>query len=238
MTSALVLGAVVVLLGAVVQGAAGYGMNLLAAPVLTLVDPQLVPVPLLLLSSTHAVLAAIREHTHVDWRGVAWTMAGRLPGTAIGVLIVVLLPQGPFSIVVGIAVLTCVVLSLTAWHPRPRPPALVIGGLAGGTFGTAATTGGPPVAILYQHERGPIIRSTMAMYFLCGSLISVAGLALGGQVDETALMQAAVLLPGMLLGFVLSNPVKKVLDTGWMRPTVLGISGLSATVLIARTVVG
>jgi uncharacterized membrane protein YfcA len=53
----------VVLLGALVQGAVGYGMSLIAAPLLVLVDPALVPVPLLLLTTVHATLAVVR-----DWR--------------------------------------------------------------------------------------------------------------------------------------------------------------------------
>ncbi|MDV6012192.1 TSUP family transporter [Haloechinothrix sp. LS1_15] len=238
MSYALVIAALVILLGAIVQGAAGYGMNLVAAPILALVDPALLPAPLLLLAAVHAILAATRERHHVDWSGVGWTMVGRLPGTVIGVIIVATLPQGPFAIVVGVVVLACVLLSLTSWHPRPTPGALTLGGGVGGIFGTAATIGGPPIALLYQHQRGPTIRSTLAMYFLLGSLLSVAALAVGGQVDTTALLQAAALLPFMLLGFALSNPVKRFLDTGWMRTAVLTVASVSAAVLIVENAVG
>ncbi|MDQ3385935.1 MAG: sulfite exporter TauE/SafE family protein, partial [Actinomycetota bacterium] len=41
--SALVI--VAVLVGALVQGSIGFGLNLIAAPVLALVDPDLVPGP-------------------------------------------------------------------------------------------------------------------------------------------------------------------------------------------------
>ncbi|MBA0125777.1 sulfite exporter TauE/SafE family protein [Haloechinothrix sp. YIM 98757] len=238
MTQALLVAGLALFLGAVVQGAAGYGMNLLAAPVLALVDPSLVPVPLLLVSTVHAVLAVAREHRHTDWSGVGWAIAGRVPGVALGVLIVASLAPRPFSVVVGLSVLVCVLLSVTTWHPRPTPRALVLGGVAGGTFGTAATIGGPPIALLYQHENGATIRSTMAVYFVCGSLLSIGGLALGGQVHSDPVLQAGTLLPFMLTGFVLSNPLRRFLDAGWMRPAVLLIATASALALLVRSLVG
>ena len=71
----------VIALSALVQGAVGYGMALVAAPLLALVDPMLVPVPLILLTSGHALLAVIRDGRYADWPGIGWAMLGRLPGT-------------------------------------------------------------------------------------------------------------------------------------------------------------
>ncbi|HEX8936169.1 MAG TPA: hypothetical protein VF788_18710 [Pseudonocardiaceae bacterium] len=56
LSSTLRAAALVVTLGTLVQGSIGYGMTLVAAPLLSLVDPTLVPVPLILLTPVHAVL--------------------------------------------------------------------------------------------------------------------------------------------------------------------------------------
>lgn len=234
MTLALFLGGLILMVGALVQGTVGYGMNLVAAPALALIDPELVPVPLLLVSSTHALLTAARESSHTDWPGVGWTMLGRVPGTVLGVLAVALLPQGPFSLVVGLSVLLCVGLSLISWRPRPTPRALVIAGVAGGTFGTAATIGGPPVALVYQHADGPTLRATMAAYFALGSIFSVVALAVGGQVHAEPLVKAAQLLPFLIAGFALSGPLRRYLDAGWTRTAVLVVAAASACALIVR----
>ncbi|SFQ58076.1 hypothetical protein SAMN05421810_1103 [Amycolatopsis arida] len=226
----------VVLVGALVQGAVGYGMNLVAAPLLALLDPALVPVPLLLVASGHAVLAMAREPADTDWRGVGWAMLGRLPGTALGVLAVATLPQRPFTALVGAAVLICVVLSVTAWRPRPVPGALIVAGVASGTLGTAASIGGPPIALLYQHDTGPRIRGTMAAVFAGGSLLSIGGLALGGQIGPRHLLLAAALLPFLVLGFLLSGPVRRVLD-GRIRYAVLTVASASAVTLLVRSAV-
>lgn len=238
MTYSLLLAGLVLMVGALVQGSVGYGMNLLAAPIFVLLDPSLIPVPLLLVTAVHAGLAAAREHSHADWPGIGWAVTGRIPGIALGVLVVATLPERPFSAVIGASVLVCVALSLLTWRPRPTPRALLVAGLASGTFGTASTIGGPPIALLYQHERGPTIRATMAVYFAIGTVLSVLALALGGQVHGEPAVKAALLLPFLLAGFLLSGPLRKILDGGWMRPAILAVAAVSATVLITRSALG
>ncbi len=224
----------VVALGALVQGAVGYGMTLVAAPLLALFDPALVPVPLILLGTVHSVLAVVRDGRHADWPGIGWAMLGRLPGTGLGVLAVVMLSQRVFSLVVGLCVLACVVLSLLRWRPRPRPRSLLLAGIASGVGGTAASIGGPPIALLYQDEAGPRVRGTIAGYFVLGSVTSIAALAAAGQVTSESLMSAALLTPFLLVGFALSGPARQVLDNGWTRRAVLAVAAASAVLLIGR----
>ena len=224
----------VVALGALVQGAVGYGMSLVAAPLLALFDPALVPVPLILLTSVHSVLAVVRDGRHADWPGIGWAMLGRLPGTGLGVLAVVLLSQRAFSLIIGLCVLACVVLSLLTWRPRPQPRALVIAGIASGAGGTAASIGGPPIALLYQRETGPRVRGTIGGYFVLGSVTSITALAAAEQVTSESLVSAALLTPFLLLGFALSGPARRVLDNGRTRWAVLAVAAASAVVLIGQ----
>lgn len=224
----------VVALGALVQGAVGYGMALVAAPLLALFDPALVPVPLILLTTVHSVLAVVRDGRHADWSGIGWAMLGRLPGTGLGVLAVVMLSQRAFSLIVGLCVLACVVLSLLAWRPRPRPRALVIAGIASGAAGTAASIGGPPIALLYQGEAGPRVRGTIGGYFVLGSVTSIAALAAADQVTSESLVSATLLTPFLLFGFALSGPTRRVLDNGRTRWAVLAVAAASAVALIGR----
>ncbi|WP_216215595.1 sulfite exporter TauE/SafE family protein [Amycolatopsis aidingensis] len=237
MPTILLVAGAVVLLGALLQGAVGYGMNLLSAPLLALLDPALVPVPLLLVVTVHSTMAMLREHTDTDWRGVGWAMLGRIPGVGLGVLAVATLPQRLFAAVVGVAVLICLGLSVTAWRPRPAPASLLLAGTASGVMGTAASIGGPPIALLYQHQSGPRIRSTLAACFAIGSVLSAAGLAAGGQIGSRHLLLAAGLVPFLLVGFLLSGPVRGLLDGGRIRTAVLAVAAASAVALIVRSAV-
>lgn len=230
----LMVAGLIVTVGALVQGSVGYGLALIAAPLLALVDPALVPVPLLVVGAGHSLLTVGREFGDADWRGVGWASLGRVPGTVLGVLAVVLLPQRGFAVVVAVAVLVCVGLSLVAWTPRPTAGALVVAGTVGGATGTAASIGGPPVALLYQHETGPRLRATMGAYFVLGSVISLLGLAVAGAITAAGVLAGLALAPFMLAGFLVSGPARRVLDRGWIRPAVLAVAAASAIVLLFR----
>src|SRR5437763_668592 len=136
-------------------------MSLVAAPLLALIEPALVPVPLILLGSAHAVLAAVRDWRHADWTGIGWAMLGRLPGTGVGVLAVVAFSQRVFALLVGLGVLACVLLSMLSCRPHPRPGSLLLAGLVRGAGGTAASIGGPLIAWLDQNVAGHRARCTL-----------------------------------------------------------------------------
>ncbi|WP_019812600.1 sulfite exporter TauE/SafE family protein [Saccharomonospora saliphila] len=238
MTLAVLLAGLAVFAGALVQGSVGYGMNLIAAPLVALVDPALVPVPLLVIAAAHAVLSVAREHEDTDWRGVGWAMLGRVPGTALGVLAVAALAPRPFAAIVGVAVLVCVALSVVSWRPSPAPAPLLVAGMASGTFGTAASIGGPPLALLYQHSSGPRIRATLAACFAIGSCLSLAALGVGGQLHTEQFYAVLWMLPFLLAGFLLSGPARRLFDGGRIRVAVLTVAAASAVALLVRAIVG
>ncbi|NKE56794.1 sulfite exporter TauE/SafE family protein [Lentzea sp. PSKA42] len=226
---------VVVAFGGLLQGLIGFGLALIAVPLLALLDPALVPVPVLVVASAHAMMSLVREFGHVDWRGVGWAMLGRLPGTVIGIWIVDSLDQKSFGVVVGAAVLVCVLLSVISWRPQPTPPSLVTAGVASGSFGTATSIGGPMVALLYQNQAGPEVRATLAAFFTLGSVVSIIGLTATGNVTGHQLWSGVVLIPFLVAGFLLSGPLRKRFDAGGIRTPTLIVAGASAVVLIVRS---
>jgi uncharacterized protein len=238
MSTGLLIAGIMLAVGGLVQGTLGFGLALVAVPVVALVQPALLPGAMLVATSVHTLLSVVREHEHVDWRGVGWATLGRLPGTVVGVLVVDALPQRQFALVVGVGVLAFTVLSAVSWHPRPTAPALTTAGLVSGAFGTAMAIGGPPVVLLYQHEQGPRIRSTMSAYFTIGTVLSGAALAAAGHLGGRDFGYAAVLVPFLLVGFALSGPARRLVEGGRIRYAVLGFAGLSALVLIGRSLIG
>ncbi|WP_189259203.1 sulfite exporter TauE/SafE family protein [Lentzea flava] len=225
----------VVALGGLLQGLIGFGLALIAVPLIALLDPALLPVPVLIVATAHASMSLAREFGHVDWRGVGWAMLGRLPGTLVGIWIVDALDPKGFGLVVGGSVLGCVLLSITTWRPQPRPKSLVTAGFASGSFGTATSVGGPMVALLYQNQAGPQVRATLAAFFVLGSGASVLGLLAAGQVTAHQLWTGLALIPFLIAGFLLSGPLRRKFDAGGIRTPMLIVAGASAVVLIVRS---
>jgi uncharacterized membrane protein YfcA len=233
---ALVLVTVLVAGAACVQGAAGFGMALLAAPLLTLVDRSFAPAPLVLAVLPLSMLVAQRDWAHLDRRGLAWAIGGRLPGVVLGGIAAALLSQHTLALVLGLGVLVAVGLSMVTARLRPTPGTLVSAGFASGFMGTTTSIGGPPMALVYQRSDGPAFRSTLAIYFAAGAVMSLTALAFAGRVGAHELRLGLLLWPGVVLGFLLSKPLTRYLDDGRTRAVVLAISAAAALLLIAEEV--
>ena len=89
-----------------------------------------------------------------------------------------------------------------------------------------------------QHRPPRQIRTTLAVYFLLGSLLSLVGLALAGELTLEEVRFAALAVPALVVGFALSGPLRRRLPASVVRVLVLAVSGASALALLVRSVVG
>jgi uncharacterized protein len=230
--------AVAVTLGGAVQGSAGLGLGLVAAPVATLVEPSLMPGVMLWLAAAYPVLTLAREGRSADWHGLVWAFAGRLPGTVLGVAVVSAVSARLLSLLVGVIVLVAVVLTWQVVTLPMRWDVLVGAGVVSGVIGTATSIGGPPLALVYQHVTGPRLRATMATYFCGGALLSLLGLQVVGHLDGDDALWALGLAPFLVLGFWLAETVRRRVDAGRTRATVLVVCAASAVALVVRSAFG
>jgi uncharacterized protein len=230
--------ALAVLLASCLQSSIGFGMGMLAAPVVALVDPALLPGSIVLLGTLVTLIVTVRERAHVDLRGTGWALTGRVPGTVVGSLLVAFLPERGLTLLLAGVVLLGVVLTSFGWAPHPRPPALVLAGATSGVLGTATAIGGPPMALVWQRSSGAQLRGTMGGFFLVGSTLSVVGLTLVGAIDGHVLLTTAWLAPAVVLGYACSRLVNRLLDARRLRLTAIAVSAFGALLLIAQQLTG
>lgn len=227
------LALVVVTVCAAIHGSIGFGLNLLAVPLLLLIDPALVPGPALAAGLVMAVLVAGRELGAVD-RRTPWAVCGLVPGTAAGLLLLTAVPADALGVALGLLVLVAVVLSATRWHPVPTGPALLVAGTATGFLSTAAAIGGPPMALLYGGSEGARLRSSLSVVFVAASVVALGALTAVGRFGSTEVRTSLLLLPGVVLGFLLSGPLRRRVDRGNVRPAVLALSAVAAVVAVVQ----
>ena len=224
-----------VVAGGLVQSGVGLGLGLIASPVVTILDPALMPGSLLVAAAALPVLILAREARHADWRGVSWALAGRLAGTAVGVWVVAEMPVRLLGIVVGGVVLAAIAATaLKTAVPRNRWTLLTAGVISGSTA-TATSIGGPPVALLYQRERGPQVRATLSLYFLLGNVIAVTALAASGHLPGRDVATGGLFIACALAGFLSASWLRGFLDYGRTRTAVLVVSAASAIILIGHS---
>jgi uncharacterized protein len=234
-TGVVVLLVFVVVVGAAMQGLVGLGLNLVSAPVVTLVAPSLMPELLLVLAVLLPFFTLARSHAEIDWGGLGWVLSARVPGVALGVLFLALFSDKAVAIAVALMVLVAVVLSMAPLQVPVSRGTLSVAGLLSGLAGTATSIGGPPVALLYQHRSPQQIRSTLAVLFTVGAGMSLVGIWLSGHLDTHALPLAAVLTPCLLVGAWIGARLQPVLADRHVRYAVLAICAASALLLLVRS---
>ncbi|HTQ07789.1 MAG TPA: sulfite exporter TauE/SafE family protein [Polyangiaceae bacterium] len=225
------LATAVVTTAAALQGSAGFGFSLLSAPILAWQNPRLVPAPLILAGTLLLGLTAWRERSAVDLKGIGWLLGGRLPGTVAGVFALAALSERALTTGLGLFVLAAVGISIGSGRFSRTPRLLAGVGIVSGFMGVTSAIDGPPVAVLYQHEHGALVRSTLATYFLAGAAMSIAALTLVGKIGRGELGLALGLWPGIALGFTASRWLGRWLDRGRTRGALLSVAacaGLAA----------
>ena len=223
-----------VLFGATLQGSVGFGMGLLASPILILIDPRFVPGPILLSTTVLTVLLVYRERPAIDFHGIQWAMVGRLVGTVLASAILLVVSADQLVLLIGVFILSAVGMSLSGVRFDPIRPVLVVAGMLSGVLGTVASVGGPPMALVYQHAAGARIRSTMSGFFLLGTILSLGALWYVGRFDAYEIQLTLVMLPSVLTGFVLSKWTAVYVDRGYVRPAVLSVAAGAGLLVIIR----
>ncbi len=232
MVAILAVLAVAVAVGAVVQGSIGFGYALLAVPAMALLLPWAVPVTPLLLALPMTVLMSAREWRSIDMGGFALITAGRLVGTVAGVALLVLAPKGWLSALTGLLIVVAALGSFLRPNFEVNDRTRIAGGVASGVVGTVAALGGTPLALVYQDRSGAELRSTLAISFVVGILMSLAGLWLAGKVEVRHALLALELLPCLLVGLWASRWVVERLDERWLRPTVLAFATVAGVAVV------
>lgn len=221
-------------LAAFVQATFGFGFAIVAVPVLSLIDPAWAPVPQLYAQVLLAFLIYYPEREHADWRGVGWTTLGRIPGTLAAAGLLLIATQSVLDLVVGAIVLVAVVVvAYSPALPRSRP-AEFIAGAASSAGAVLAAIGGPPVALLYRQEPGPVVRSTLSLIAGVGIVMAIAMRAAVTPFDWVEFKLAMISLPAVAIGVFFARFAKHRVEGKILRTAVLVLCAAGAISLLAR----
>lgn len=228
----------IVLVGSFVQGAIGLGLGMLGAPLIALLEPQLVPTMLLVLAIVISTGVMVTEWRHVSWRAVGWALPARVPGTVLGVWLATSFSPRVLGIVIAVVVLAAIALTVRTVEVEQTPVNLVEAGFAAGTSGTAAAIGGPPMAIVMAHRPPREVRGTLSVFFVVGSVLSVALFAFQGELPRASLVLSGLYLPLVVVAFIAATLTHRRIPREAFRRAVLALCGLSAVVLLVKSAFG
>ena len=223
---------------AAVQGTVGVGFAMIAVPLLSLVNPDLAPVPQLLVILPITFVMAWREREAMDLKGVGWIIVGRFPGLALGIALLAVATQRTLDLFIGVVVLAAVIIVATGFHVRRTPTTKFAAGVTSGTTGVVASIGGPPVALLYSDQEAATVRATLAAVFTIGGSLSTTARVATGNVTAQDVRVALVLFPAVVAGYLVSVRYKDRIPEGTVRTAILIVSAIAAIALIGRAIAG
>lgn len=230
----LLLAIAIMMVSTAIQAALGFGLALLAAPLLLLLDPAFVPGPVILCVWTLSLWVFWQERHAVDTGQLPLVLGGRLVGTVLAVAVLGLVSARVFDLLFGVLVLLAVLMSLL--HPRLQATRrnVFLATFASGFMGTLSSIGGPPLALVYQNAELSRLRANLALIFLVGASLSLGLLALAGRFGWQELQLGLALQPGVLAGIGLSLPLRRRLRPGGVRPLLLLLCTLAALLILLR----
>ena len=155
-----------VVVGALVQGSIGFGLNLIVVPVAAWLRPDSLPSTMILMSLPLTAGSALRESAHIDRSGVLWTTIGRLPGVALGAWVVAVLePDALATLIGGIVVVSALLSVLAPEIPISRGSAAGVGPSGRGVQADRVT----PAASTVSTETTPVTRVAIGVQVTIGA---------------------------------------------------------------------
>lgn len=224
----------ITVLGACFQGSVGFGLSFTIVPFLSVFEPVAIPTVPLLVAIPLLVATVWHDFQHLDARGSAWLILGRLPGTVVGgVLLWIISPQ-LLAILVGLLLLGSVVTSSTGISLRLNRQTQVTAGFASGVMGTAAGIGGPPISMVYRDASAATMRATASAALFVGVFMSMTAVVVTHRWDQAHVALAASLLPAAAVGFLLSRVVNRHLSRIVLQRVVLTLAAAAGVGSIAQ----
>ena len=229
----ILIATVVIFVGAYIQTALGFGLAIVAAPILFLLDPLYVPAPITMSALTLSLVMAASHWESISFSGLKFAILGRVPGTICGGMLLVWISIEQLALWVGISVIVAVILSLSNLKLKPSTGSLFSAGFLSGFMGTSTSIGGPPMALLLQHEKSDFIRANMSAFFCVSCLMSLMMLLLVGKLDHGHIVLFLPFFPATLTGYWLAMKTVRKISHNSLRYSSLVLCLLAGSMTVA-----
>jgi uncharacterized protein len=227
----LVLGGALAAMAAFLAGASGFGLGLVATPLLLISGfslPFVVTVNLLISLVTRASVMW-RTRKWITWRRAAALVGGAVPGLWVGSVALGAVDLRDVRVAAGVvvAVATLGLARADRHPPKPRLRGMnLVAGFLGGVLGTTTSLTGVPPALLLARRRlaQPAFFADLAVYFVASSAVGLVILGANGQFSGSALRAFLWWLPAVLVANAAGMFVGIRLPENTFRRTTLALA--------------
>jgi uncharacterized membrane protein YfcA len=233
-----ILAVALIFVGSFVQTAIGFGLAIVAAPLLFLISPDYVPAPICLVALFISMLNAMKHKSNIEIGGLKAALLGRIPGSVAGGALLLYVSQSVLALWLGIFVLIAVAISLLPIRIQPTNSRMAVAGFFSGFMGTSSSIGGPPMALLLQHQEANTLRGNLSAFFVFSSIISLIVQYFIGYLTVNHLVITLPLIPAAWLGYKLGASSLKYFSKEVIRAFSLLLCCISGSSAIYHALVG
>jgi uncharacterized membrane protein YfcA len=220
------------LIGCWVQTALGFGMAVIAAPIIVLFKPEWGPVVLTMNALILCLLNTWNQRKYLEAQHLSASFLTRIPGSFLGAWLLIRLDTTWLQFSVAACVLLAVIISYLGKQFPYTPKRLAFASFISGITGTTTSIGGPPMALVMQHGKSQTIRANLSLYFSYSCIVSLIAYGYMGLLTSSILITCISFTPVCLLGFVGGIRARAYVDGGRFRPLLLILCGISGSIAL------
>ena len=224
-----------------VNGLAGMGAAMVALPLVAALIPPSALVPSTCIVAT--VLTAYMAWAY--WRDFNFSdivplLIGCLPGTAAGLLILLVLPPIAMQLIIGLAMVSFVIWQISYKQIKIHAPTWRAGFVAGNATGfmnTATSFVNPPIAMYALHvgwNKENTVGNMNALA-LASCLITCVAQASAGLYTPEVLKAALLAAPVSLVGQISASPLLRRVNVAFFRKILLVVIACGGILSIVRS---
>lgn len=228
------LAIVVVFIGSMIQGVIGYGVGLFSAPLLFLINPGLVPAPIIIVGGVLPLLVLRANARAVVPRDLAWALPAGLFGVIAAWLLAGMMTAATWQWLFGVTIILAVPVSVLRLDIRPEPPAISVASFLSGCMGTITGVGGPPLGVAYQRAEPARVRGTLSAIFVPMSVMALIALYFLDRLGWRDVWLAAAMLPAVFGGFWCARRLGARVPRNAYRVLVLGTALVAGVYAVLR----
>jgi uncharacterized membrane protein YfcA len=223
----------IVFIGSFIQSSIGFGLAVVAAPILFFLDPVYVPAAIMISALVLSVANSYSHWRSISFHGLKFAVIGRVPGTVFGGFLLLWISPRVLALWIGVSVLLAVGLSMANTVFKANSRSLFIAGFLSGFMGTSTSVGGPPIALVMQHQENDYIRANLAGFFVVSCLMSIMMLFVVGRFGLEHIVISLPLIPATLAGYWLAMRTMHRISHQTLRRFSLALSAIAGAAAIA-----
>ena len=208
----------VMLFASCVQGITGFGVSLVAFPLLTLLMPATSAVPLLVsVSLIICLMITISSRQAAKFKSVRIMLLAAVISTPLGAALLKVISPSALSIFAGILISTTSIFLMTGKRiplgSRRTPAELFIGALSGLLNGSLSMSGPPIIIFMTNEGKGKnSIRGNFSLYSFILNIITMSAMVYNGLFNADCAGKFAAAAPAVIIGTFLGTAISKKLS--------------------------